>query len=148
MPLTEVTREGREGFEIYTLVLCVLGGPPIIFGDATPGTIQALLPHQWQLVWGLMICLGSLIALIGIFLPRRDTGLIIEQIGMVATGVGMLAYAAAVLDAAGWSGFFPAIAVTGFGLACFRRWWRIQKALKKAEVLAQRRQRGFGNRGH
>lgn len=139
MPLSEVTREGREGFEIYVLGLCLLAGIPLLLGKSRPGSIQSLLPEEWQVIWSLFLVGGSLLALIGIFWPNRATGLILEQVGMVPTGVAALVYAVVVLIMAGWSGVIPVAVVGGFGVACFRRWYRIQRVLVRAEILATRR---------
>jgi len=139
MPLAEVTREGREGFEIYTLILCFVAGGPVLFGGARPGTIQSLLPPDWQIVWGLTLTLGALSALVGIFWPQRATGLIVEQVGMVATGVAAMIYSVVALGVVGWTALLPSAMIGGFAVACFRRWFRIQRALKKAEALAARR---------
>lgn len=139
MPLTEATREGREGFEIWVLGLCVLAGVPLLFGGAKPGTIASLLPEEWQLVWSIFLVGGALLALIGIFLPQRATGLILEQIGMVPTAIAAFVYAFVVLYTVHWTGVIPAAVVTGFGIACARRWFRIQGVITKAEMLAKRR---------
>lgn len=139
MPLSEVTREGREGFEIYTLGLCLLAGIPLLIGNSRPGSIQSLLPESWQVIWSIFLVGGSLVALIGIFLPNRVIGLLLEQFGMIPTGVAAISYAVVVLVSVGITGVIPVAVVGGFGVACIRRWFRIQNAFKKAEVLAKRR---------
>jgi hypothetical protein len=121
VPLTEVTREGREGFEIYVLALCLLAGAPLLFGAERPGSIQSLLPEQWQFVWSLFLVGGSALALAGIFWPHRATGLILEQVGMVPTAVASLTYALIVLITMGWTSIVPVAVVVGFGVACIHR---------------------------
>lgn len=139
MPLQLVTSESRHSFELYGLGLCVAFGFPLIFGNATPGSIAATLSPLQQDIWGVMLCLGATIAIVGIAWKDRVTGIILEQIGLMAVGCSTILYALVILYATGSSGYLSAGIIGSFGLACISRWRRLGKALKRAGRKARQR---------
>lgn len=141
MPLTQVTRESRDGFEIYILFLCVLAGFPIFLGGNKPNSITDLLPESFQLVWSICLVGGAVVALAGIFWPRRAVGLLLEQGAMSPLAVASIVYGILVLVNNGLDAFIPAAIVGGFGIACVRRWFRIQGVIKVAVAQVKRKDR-------
>lgn len=127
---------GRNPFELFVLGFSLIVGMPLLWGAPTPGSTTALLGEDLARVWASILVGGCLVALVGVwwtwwawlgrwldsFVPRAGTGLLTEQVGLVAVGVGDLIYAVAVItaDAGGRSGIGAAI-VGGFGLACWLR---------------------------
>lgn len=121
---------------LFVLALCVVVGFPLIFANATPGTIAAQLPLPWVIGWGIMLSGGSLLTLIGA-LKQTPNGVIAEQIGSVSLGVACLIYGGAIWAAVQWAGSVPMGIVFGFGLASLWRWGQLQSYLHKVEQLAQ-----------
>lgn len=138
MPLTEVTREGREGFEVVTLILVSAALIPTVIGQGPPSVIE-VLPFPWYVVWALFGIAGCLFSLLGIFLPNRPIGLIMEQAALVPTMICALSYSFILIYHSGWAGALAAAVVAGFAWTCIMRYRRIKKALIKAEVIARQR---------
>lgn len=139
MPIAAATHDSRHPFELLLIILCVIGSPAIIWGSATPGSIQAALSSTEQDIWGGILMFGGVVSLAGVLWPKRTNGLLMEQVGMVAIGVGMVMYCVAVGVTNGVTGLFASSLSGMIALACFIRWGMIQKSLKRAGVLARRR---------
>ena len=120
---------------LFVLSLCVIVGFPLIFADATPGTIAAQLDSTWVVIWGLMLSVGSLVTLIGV-MQQSVNGIIIEQIGSVAVGFACLIYAVAIWLQVSWAGAVPTVIVLGWGASCFWRWFQLQRLMMNAEHVA------------
>jgi hypothetical protein len=121
---------------LFILVLCVAVGLPLIFADATPGTIASKLDAAWQIVWGVMLSGGSLLTLMGA-VRQSVNGVILEQVGSVALGFACVIYAAAIWATVQWDGSVPIGIVLGFGLASLWRWGQLQAYLNNTERQAQ-----------
>ena len=120
---------------VFLLVLCVASGLPLLFGTVAPGSIAALLDRPLVIGWGLMLTVGAVVSLVGIF-RRTVLGIILEQVGSVAVGGASLLYAAAILLQVGTRGLFSAAIITGWGLSCFWRWAQLQALLNAAQAIA------------
>lgn len=145
---------GRQPFELFVLVLGLVVGWPLLLGAPTPGSTTELLGPVWARVWAWILVIGCLIALIGVWWTwwnrlqrwfprislRTSTGLLIEQVGLVAVGVGTLIYAIGVVSAAGGDTgrFVPAGLVAGLGMACVWRAGQIQRWVR-ATIASTRR---------
>ena len=131
---------GRNPFELFVLGFSLVVGAPLLWGAPRPGSTTELLGPRLASVWGLILVFGCTVALAGVwwtwwawlgrwvasFKPRVGTGLLIEQVGLVAAGVGDVIYAIAVAGA-GPRGALAAAIVGGFGCACWWRAWLIQR---------------------
>lgn len=123
----------RHPFEIFLLIACVAAGIPLLFGAPPPTSISASLPDWARLVWAAFLGGGAVVALVGMSWPRKTgTGIILEQIGLVAVGNACLFYAACVLVLVGHSGAFPAGINGAFGIACIWRYVQIELAIRAA----------------
>jgi len=120
---------------LFVLSLCVAVGVPLIFANATPGTIASKLDPPLIVVWGLMLSAGSLVTLLGV-LRQSVGGIITEQVGSVAVGGACMIYAVAIWLSVRWAGAVPMVIVFGWGLSCFWRWYQLQRLMKKAEEVA------------
>lgn len=133
---------GRNPFELFVLGFSLLVGLPLLWGAPTPGSTTELLGPSLARVWGVILVFGCLTALVGVWWtwcawagrfwprwrPRAGTGLLVEQVGLVAVGVGDVIYAIAVSGIAqNRRPLIAAAIVGGFGLACFARAWLIQR---------------------
>jgi hypothetical protein len=132
---------GRNPFELFVLGFSLVFCLPLLWGAAPPGSATALLGPVLVHVWAAFLVFGCTLALTGIWWtwwgwlrrwlhhwrPRAATGLLIEQVGLVAVGVGDVIYAIAVFAAPGSRGRIAGAIILGFGLACFWRAWHIQR---------------------
>ena len=128
---------GRNPFELFVLGFSILVGAPLLWGAPPPGSTTELLGPTLAHVWAWILVVGCATALLGVFWPgafrcprATGTGLLIEQVGLVAVGVGDLLYAIAVVVILG--PLVPAGIVGGFGLACWWRAWLIQRWVRAA----------------
>lgn len=120
---------------LFVLGLCVFVGVPLIFANATPGTIASQLDDTWVVVWGVMLSAGSLVTLLGV-VRQSVNGILFEQVGSVAVGFACLIYSTAIWLSVQWAGAVPAVIVLGWGLSCFWRWYQLQRLMVNTEKLA------------
>lgn len=132
---TPAARYPADPRAVFVLSLCVAAGIPLVFADATPGSIAAQLDRPWVITWGAMLTIGALVNLIGT-LKSDVNGIILEQIGSVAVGGATVLYAGAIFVQVHWQGSVPAAIVLGLGMSCFWRWGQLQALLHKAETAA------------
>lgn len=135
---------GRHPFELFVLVLGQVAGLPLLLSDPAPGSTTALLGPVLARVWGGMFAGGCLIALIGVLwapirrrMGRRvhaGTGLLCEQVGLVALGTGTLIYAIGLMVMPGpvSNRALPMALVGALGLAAFTRSWQIGSYIGQA----------------
>lgn len=127
-------RAGRHPFQTYMLVLCLISGIPLMFGQPASATLDALLPTWAVYMWGIGLTLGAVISLIGTYMPRRDyaTALTIERIGLIMVGFAGVGYAVLVLVYAGIHNTVAACIIFGFGISCLIRARDIGKVMRRA----------------
>jgi hypothetical protein len=124
------------------LFLSFLTALPILLGaPALPGSIRASLPPWVADIWAICLAGGAGLAMLGIYLKRRDWGLILEQVGLALTGVACLVFAGCILAFQGIDGLVGFGIVGGFGAACVRRYFQIQNVLDQV-ITEERRVRG------
>lgn len=135
---------GRNPFELFVLGFSLIVGAPLLWGAPVPGTTAALLGPMLVHVWATILVIGCSVTLLGVWWtwwawlrrwwprwrPRAATGLLIEQCGLVAVGVGDVIYAVGVFTIAPDRGRIGAAIVLGFGLACWWRAWHIRRWVK------------------
>lgn len=129
---------------LETLFLIVLGGSGLlqVFSGATPGSIDALMPHTFRNIWLVMLTLGSIVALVGIFWPRaKADGLLLESVGLACVGVAVMIYGAAqivatvaILDNPGSAVLTGPITIT-LGIAFWWKHRRIQRVIERLKTL-------------
>lgn len=142
---TDPRMSGRHPFEIFTLFLALVTSLPVLFGvTPAPGTIRAVLPPVVAFIWALTLCVGSLVALVGVWWKERATGLIMEQLGLACVGVVCIIYFVVALVAVGWSTTIPMGIVLGFGLSCLWRWRDLQRSINEVYAWEQSRHRRGG----
>jgi len=128
----------RHPHEVVLLGSCLLTALPILAGVApAPGSIAGAMNHASTVAWAGGITFGALVAFVGILWPRPScptkltvTGLLLEQVGLVVSGVACLLYVAAVMWVFKWGGLFPCALPAGFAIANMILAWRIQRLLR------------------
>lgn len=128
---------GRSNpFEIFILLLGTASGVPILTGHAEPGSVVTLLNPMLLHIWAWMLTVGCVIALIGVLWPKQaHTGFLIEQVGLVAVGAGVVIYVVALANIHDPSRVLSIGIASGFGLACWWRVWLIQRWIKSLIFL-------------
>lgn len=122
----------RHPFEIFMLVVCVVVGLPILFGNPPPPSVDALMPLWARIIWSVLVAGGALTALIGVALPQRLAGVFVEQVGLVAVGVGTVVYALCSFVYNDIQLALPAAMILAFGVACLWRWVQLERLIALA----------------
>lgn len=137
----------RHPFELFVLFLGLVVGAPLLFGAPTPGSTTEALGPVLVRIWAWLLVGGCLLALTGAWWtwwawlgrwmphwrPSVLSGLLIEQVGLIATGVGTLVYTVGVFDAGGRRAAITAALLGGWGLACFWRARQIRRWVRATE---------------
>lgn len=90
------SRRPRDPFEVmFSASLTLSALVQLLFG-AAPGSLIDLLPQWALLVWVLLVLVGGVATLAGVFWRDRITGLFIESIGLSSTAFGLGTYALAI----------------------------------------------------
>jgi hypothetical protein len=131
---TDPLTAGRHPFQIYLLSLACFSGFIQLIGAAPPDTLTRNLEPALVSIWSWMLVLGSSGALLGLFWPQSAyaTGLTIERIGLVATGVAAVIYGGFIIFALGIAGMVAGSITAAFGLACCIRARHIGKIFHRA----------------
>lgn len=130
---------GRHPFQIFIMTLCFVTGLPTVFGTAPrPGSIEEQLPDWVGFGWALVLTVCSLLAVVGVFLPDRGLGIVLEQLGVAGVGLGALLYVVCAVVTLGEFQLQLGI-VAGFGFACLWRWWQLQRILNVVAQESDRR---------
>lgn len=121
----------RNPFQVYLLLVALSTGVPFMFGFVTAGTIEASLPRAYTFLWGLMLALGALAALAGMFWPRdARTGLLLKRFGLTALGFASAVYALALGARFSWEATLLVGVTAGFSAACCRQAWRVHQTIR------------------
>jgi hypothetical protein len=128
---------GRSNpFEIFILLLGLVSGIPILSGHVEPTSVAALLDPALLHIWAWMLTAGCGVALTGVLWPRRaHTGFLIEQVGLVAVGAGVVIYVVGLAQLHDPGRVLGIAIASGFGLACWWRVWLIQRWIKSLIFL-------------
>lgn len=123
----------RNPFEVYLLAWSGFYGVIGSFvREARPGSLQEAVGVAFSQGWSILVALGSIMALLGIVLGDRATGLILEAGGCLIAGGATLFYVAVLLWASGGTSLAAGSVLLGFGSACCARTWQIRRVLHVA----------------
>lgn len=114
-------------FEVFSAILAVLGGLPLMVGQVDPGSAQALLPDVILRVWGGVLTMGGLLTLVGVIAssyrkyPDKAFWMRMEALGLTS-----LAYFCYLYDVCLWAVSLErtwtiSAIVLAFGLVCHIR---------------------------
>lgn len=115
----------------FMLALSVMSGVSALIVAETPDSLRAAMPDWSVVVWGILLVLGSALALGGM-LFKSLSGVIIEQIGNMTVAVTAIFYAALAVYVVGTAAIFPAGLIGAWGIACFVRWVQLQMLINSA----------------
>lgn len=114
------TPRGRNPFQVFILVACVISGATTLCGYAEPSSVQSTVPQAVLILWAVALAFGGAIALIGVAI-RPPAGLLVERIGMVLLAGPALSYAGALLYVGERRAVVSGAVVAAFGIAAV---WR------------------------
>lgn len=111
-----------------------------LIADEQPTTLMAAVSPLVATLWSLLCAIGGISVIVGTYLKNPLKGLLLEQAGHFAIGMGYLAYCIALAyHMMGlWyvsTTFWWSIA---FVLASLVRWWLIQRVIRKAKQKVKR----------
>ena len=92
------TYKGRvlDPMEVMFLVLIMFSTLLQLAGNTQPTSIALLLPSAFRTTWLVIMMLGSVAALLGVFWPRRFVdGILLEITGLTAVSFAVVIYGAA-----------------------------------------------------
>ena len=107
--------------------LCLLAGISQLVSGAPPGSVSELVPDWIATAWSLLLIVGSVATLAGVLWRDPLTGRLLEVAGRVMFAPAALAYAIAVVAAAGVGGVLAALTFIGFSASSL---WRIRQILR------------------
>lgn len=116
---------------VFILALSVFSGITALALEAGPETLNALLPRAGVALWGVLLTLGSLAALVGMLVQTRD-GVILEQVGSAIVAVTTIFYSALALWVAGPGAIQAVGIILAWGLACTLRYLQLLLLLRHA----------------
>jgi hypothetical membrane protein len=126
----------RHGLVVYLLALCVLSGVTLLFGRPAAGSLEAALDRQIVVGWALLLTLGAVFALVGIFWPGDvRTGLVTKRLGYAGLTFAATIYALVIIGTFRGEAMLIGGILLGFAYACFHTWRRINQRIN--EILEQ-----------
>lgn len=122
---------------VFILGLSVFSGITALALDAAPDSLNAQIPGWAVVVWGVLLALGSLVTLLGMW---RQTvgGIIIEQIGCVMVAATTIFFVGTALVDEGQEPTQPLAIVLAWGLSCGLRWVQLQVLINNSAARAQK----------
>ena len=122
----------RNPFEVFLLFVCLPSGIGLLAGPGTPGSIESLVSPTLTTAWGVVLLVGAVLALGGGMSRASSNAIIIQQVGLGLVGTAAPLYSLAVFVSVGPSATFPGLTTLAFGLACWVRFWQLQKDINDA----------------
>lgn len=128
--------EGRNPFEQLMLlwsaltILSILSAP-------TPGSVLEDLPRWVVIGCYILLCIGGLVGLVGVWLRNLILSLLVERAGMLIVGPSALFFAGAIFSLVPQNlrALSPATIVLFYSLAAFWRCYRVQSFLRRQRAV-------------
>lgn len=127
--------EGRNPFEVFMLVWCVFVGSTLLLGAPKPGSVQELLSPWMVTTWCILLCIGGLVGLVGVWTRELILSLLVERVAMIVISPSGVLYSVAIFVKAGSVGAPAASIVMAFAIAALGRLIRIQGYLHSYRML-------------
>ncbi len=140
-------RDARHPFEVIMVPVAGIAGFLQLVTGQAPSNIAAAASPAVQILWSLLVLVGSIICTTGILWRDEATGLYLEIAGLVGIAFGLMAYALSIfIVSQAPLASFAAPFCLAFSAACFWRCWQcirvIYKAVIKADQAVKRAGRG------
>lgn len=113
-------------FELFIALLCVVAGIPYLTGTTAPGSLDALLPPVWVIVWGIQLVFGGMLVAIGLL--RRN--IYIEKAGLWPLSVASLVYSVSLFEHVGLKASVSFFVTFAFSVACWSRLILVRAVLR------------------
>lgn len=130
MPYTSERVRSRHPFELFfvgfTLLVSVAG---IFHRESRPGSVQEAVGHAGTLIWYFALLLGALAAMAGIFWRERATGLMLEMLGLLTSGLATVFYGITAMILLTEAASYSAGIMFGYGGAALWRAGQIRHLL-------------------
>lgn len=110
---------------LFILVLSVFSGITAFALRAAPRSLEEVMPHWAVMTWGILLSLGSLLALAGMA-KQTLNGILLEQVGSVVVAAATIFYAGIALYVTGLHAAQTAGIILAWGLSCLVRWVQLQ----------------------
>lgn len=132
-----------HSFELFTALLCVLGGIPLLLGKTDPGSLEAAMPSTFILVWGVMLVAGPAAILPGLILANRaeleEDEIFwrrVEAWGLSALAYSAYIYAFVAMFTNFQTGFVAGLLILDFGFTCHIRELEIMLRIANVRLKA------------
>lgn len=121
----------RHPLVVYLLALTLLSGMANLLGEPTTGSVEAELQPDIRLMWNVILTLGAMTALAGMFWPGDPrTGLLLKRFGYMALSIAALAYALVLILLVGQGALYVGLVIGGFSLACGHATRQVNQAIR------------------
>lgn len=131
-----------DPLETLFLIVFAISGLAQAATGARPGSIDSLLPGPLRVTWLLILTLGAIAALAGIFWPgKKSDALILESIGLAWVGVAVIIYGLAIGVAAIFIAQIPSNATIAapttimLGIAFYWKHRRMQRIIERLKRI-------------
>lgn len=137
--------KGNTRVDPFEVTLCAVFGVSVamqFFVGPPPGSMSATLPPGFRVFWLILMLIGCVTTLIGVYTPRL-WGYLVEQIGLMALGGSLTAYGVQILlIQIQHHTLAPATAlggplIIGLGVAFLWRRQQIQRDLRALRALTR-----------
>lgn len=116
---------------VFIFALSVFSGITTLTVKAAPQSLESVLPTWAVMTWGIILCLGSLISLVGIA-RNSANGVLLEQVGSVMVAAATIFYSVVALMVVGVASLSVTGIVLAWGLANLVRWIQLQVLINSA----------------
>lgn len=121
----------REPFEVAFLAFLLTSGIAQLLTRVAPGTVDALLPHWFHLMWAITLIVGCASSLYGVLCKNVVSGLFFERWGLSTAGASLAIYGAASLVVLHAKGILTAGICIGITVAFIYRRRELNRVIRK-----------------
>lgn len=132
-------KDARHPFEVIMVPVAGIAGFLQLVSGQAPSNIAAAASPAVQILWSVLVLVGSVICTSGILWKDEATGLYLEIAGLLGIAFGLMAYATSIfIVSEAPLASFAAPFCLAFSAACFWRCWQCARVIYKAVIKADR----------
>jgi len=132
---------------VFLTGLMIPSGIALLFGEAAPNSIDALIDPFYRHLWGIILVTGACLVLVGCFWRVPLTGLLVERLGQFILAASAPLYCLTLIGYAGTRGVWPGSIYFMLGVAAFYRGLQIHVFLVPDRMRRHPLRLLFGKRG-